>query len=57
MMCGDSAAVLGFSHGTGAAVAAWMVLMHLAPAHAGALVLEITPIPSLPRPISIRMKH
>lgn len=49
--------VLGLSHSTGAAVATWAVLMHLTLAHAGALVLEITPIPSLPRPISIRMKH
>ena len=48
--------MLGFSHKTCAAVAAWMVLMHLTPAHAGAAVLEIAPMPSLPIPISIRMK-
>ena len=49
--------MLGFSHSTGAAVAACTVLMHLTLAHAGALVLEITPIPSLPRPTSIRIGH
>ena len=57
MMGGSSAAVLGFSYNTGAAAAAWMVLKHLTLAHAGALVLEITPTPNLPRPNSIRIKH